>query len=188
MQKRERNLLEKHSKTFAVFNAKLVYRKFISNAQFSWLWNFLSFSRNHRLWEWYASPSVVFYWWCKRKRERKEHWQNFQKADHNAEPSAISWIGRKWSRRGGGERERERKKENEGVRTSLVAQWLRIRLPMQGTRVWSLVQEVPTCHGGTKPVHHNYWACALEPMHHNYWSPRATTTEPMHCNYWCPRA
>ena len=38
--------------------------------------------------------------------------------------------------------------------TSLVAQWLRIRLPMQGTRVRSLVWEDPTCHGATKPVRH----------------------------------
>ena len=40
--------------------------------------------------------------------------------------------------------------------TSLVAQWLRIRLPMQGTRVRALVQEDPTCHGATKPVRHSY--------------------------------
>ena len=40
--------------------------------------------------------------------------------------------------------------------TSLVAQWLRVCLPMQGTRVQSLVQEDPTCCGATKPVHHNY--------------------------------
>ena len=40
--------------------------------------------------------------------------------------------------------------------TSLVAQWLRIRLPMQGIRVRALVREDPTCHGATKPVHHNY--------------------------------
>ena len=53
---------------------------------------------------------------------------------------------------------------------SLVAQWLRIRLPMQGTRLQALVQEDPTCHGATKPVHHNYWACALEPASHNYWA------------------
>ena len=39
---------------------------------------------------------------------------------------------------------------------SLVVQWLRIRLPMQGTWVQSLVQEDPTCRGATKPVHHNY--------------------------------
>ena len=39
---------------------------------------------------------------------------------------------------------------------SLVAQWLRICLPMQGTRVRALVWEDPTCHGATKPVSHNY--------------------------------
>ena len=40
--------------------------------------------------------------------------------------------------------------------TSLVAQWVRIRLPMQGTRVQALVREDPTCLGATKPVRHNY--------------------------------
>ena len=40
--------------------------------------------------------------------------------------------------------------------TSLVAQWLRIRLPMQGTRVQSLVWEDPTCHGATKTMRHSY--------------------------------
>ena len=39
---------------------------------------------------------------------------------------------------------------------SLEAQWLRIRLPMQGTRVRALVQEHPMCHGATKLVNHNY--------------------------------
>ena len=53
-------------------------------------------------------------------------------------------------------------------RTSLVAQWLRIRLPVQGTRVWALVWEDPTCRRATKPVRHNYWACTLEPACHNY--------------------
>ena len=47
--------------------------------------------------------------------------------------------------------------EKMGVRgASLVAQWLRIRLPMQGTRVRPLVREDPTCRGATNPVHHNY--------------------------------
>ena len=41
---------------------------------------------------------------------------------------------------------------------------------MQGTRVRALVREDPTCHGATKPVRHNYWACALEPVSHNYWA------------------
>ncbi|KAJ8786236.1 hypothetical protein J1605_006456 [Eschrichtius robustus] len=39
---------------------------------------------------------------------------------------------------------------------SLVAQGLRIRLPMQETRVRALVREDPTCRGATKPVRHNY--------------------------------
>ena len=52
--------------------------------------------------------------------------------------------------------------------TSLVAQRLRIHLPTQGTRVPSLVWEDPTCRGATKPMCHNYWACALEPASHNY--------------------
>ena len=47
---------------------------------------------------------------------------------------------------------------------SLVVQWLRILLAMQGTRIWFLVQEDPTCHGANKPVHHNDWACAPEPV------------------------
>ena len=41
---------------------------------------------------------------------------------------------------------------------------------MKGTRVRALVQEDPTCRGATKPVHHNYWACALEPVSHTYWA------------------
>ena len=40
--------------------------------------------------------------------------------------------------------------------TSLVVQWLRIQLPMQGTRVRALVQEDLTCHVAAKPVRHNY--------------------------------
>ena len=40
--------------------------------------------------------------------------------------------------------------------TSLVAQWLRIRLPMQRTWVRGLVWEDPTCRGATRPVSHNY--------------------------------
>ena len=41
-------------------------------------------------------------------------------------------------------------------RASLVAQWLRICLLMQGTRVRALVWEDPTCHGAPGPVSHNY--------------------------------
>ena len=55
--------------------------------------------------------------------------------------------------------------------TFLVVQWLRIRLPIQGTWVWSLVQEDSTYHRASKSMHRNYGA--LEPMpcskrsHHN---------------------
>ena len=38
---------------------------------------------------------------------------------------------------------------------SLVAQRLRICLPMQGTRFRALVWEDPTCRGVTRPVSHN---------------------------------
>ena len=55
-------------------------------------------------------------------------------------------------------------------RTSLVVQWERICLPMQGTGVWSLVWEDPTCRGTlnscapTEPAH-------LELGSRNCWSP-----------------
>ena len=70
-------------------------------------------------------------------------------------------------------------------RASLVAQWQRIHLPMQETRVQSLIQEDPTCQGAAKPMCHNYWACALKPGSRNSWawllqmlSPCAATAEP----------
>ena len=80
------------------------------------------------------------------------------------------------------------KSKNPKSGTSLVVQRLRICLPIQGTRVWSLVQEDPTCRRATKPMCHKYWACMLqllkpvhlEPMlrnkrsHHN--------EKPTHCN------
>ena len=43
---------------------------------------------------------------------------------------------------------------------SLVARWLRVCLPMQGTRVRALVWEDPTCRGAAGPVSHNCSACA----------------------------
>ena len=71
-------------------------------------------------------------------------------------------------------------------RASLVAQWLRVCLLMQGTRVRALVWEDPTCHGATGPVSHNCWACAsgacaLQQQRPAYrdeeWPPLATTRE-----------
>ena len=59
---------------------------------------------------------------------------------------------------------------------------------MQGTQVWALVWEDPTCCGETKPVHHNYWAsvpqllkpACLEPMLRNKRSHR--NEKPVHHN------
>ena len=45
---------------------------------------------------------------------------------------------------------------------------------------WLLVWEDLSCHGAAKPIHHIYWACALEPRNHNYWS--LCTLAPMLCN------
>ena len=72
-------------------------------------------------------------------------------------------------------------------RTSLVAWWLRIHLPVQATQLRSLVREDPTCHRATKPVHHNNWACTLEPTSHNYWAHmlqllKPTWLDPVLCN------
>ena len=38
---------------------------------------------------------------------------------------------------------------------SLVAQWLGVRLPVQGTRVRALVWEDPACRGAAGPVSHS---------------------------------
>ena len=54
------------------------------------------------------------------------------------------------------------------LETSLVAQRMRIHLPVQGSRVPSLVPEDPTCCGATKPVHYKYGVLGLQlpkPMH-----------------------
>ena len=47
-----------------------------------------------------------------------------------------------------------KKCNNDG--TSLVAQWLKIHLLVQGTQVQSLVWEDPTCNGTTKLMYHSY--------------------------------
>ena len=47
---------------------------------------------------------------------------------------------------------------------------------MQGTGVWALVQEDPTCRRATKPMRHNYWDWALQ-LEPQLLSPPATTTE-----------
>ena len=38
--------------------------------------------------------------------------------------------------------------------------------------IWRIqYNTIPTCHGVTKPVCHNYWAHTLEPASLSYWSP-----------------
>ena len=66
------------------------------------------------------------------------------------------------------------------IGTSLVAQWLGICLPMQGTRVRALVQEDPTCRTATKPMCHNYLACPPEPESHSYWARVLQLLKPTH--------
>ena len=74
---------------------------------------------------------------------------------------------------------------------SLVVQWLRVRLTMQGTRVRALVWEDSACCGATRPVSHNAELARLEPVlrnkrghdggrpvhHDEEWPPLAATRE-----------
>ena len=59
-------------------------------------------------------------------------------------------------------------------------QCLRICLPIRETLVQSLAWEDSTCHGATRPVHHNYWAHALEPSSCNYWAYALQLLKPAH--------
>ena len=43
-------------------------------------------------------------------------------------------------------------------------------LPIQGTQVRALVWKDLICHGATKTVRHNHWACNPQSMRHNYWA------------------
>ena len=71
---------------------------------------------------------------------------------------------------------------------SLVIHWLRIRLPVQGTQVQSLVWKDPTCHGANKLIcditaEPTLTACA--PQHRNHHSEKPIYYEraaPAHCN------
>ena len=77
--------------------------------------------------------------------------------------------------------------KNSTLGTFLVAQWMRICLPMQGTRVQSLVQEDSTCPRATKPESRSYQALVPQ-LDCVLWGPRATTTETACCNYCSPSA
>ena len=77
--------------------------------------------------------------------------------------------------------------EKLGGRTSLVAQWKEISLPIQGTQARSLFWEDITSHGAAKPMCHNYGSlhslgsasCNYELLGHSYW---AWTLKSMLCN------
>ena len=49
-----------------------------------------------------------------------------------------------------------------------MVQWMGTGLPMQETRVRSLVWEDPTCGRAAKLTHHNYRVHAQEPMSCKY--------------------
>ena len=66
------------------------------------------------------------------------------------------WIGKEKKSFKGREEEGGNSREKEEHGASLVAQWLRICLPMQGTRVRALVWGDPTCRGAAGPVSHDY--------------------------------
>ena len=53
---------------------------------------------------------------------------------------------------------------------------------MQETQVAFVIREDPICWGVTKPVCHNYWACALEHRNCNYWAHELQLLKPM-----CPK-
>ena len=62
--------------------------------------------------------------------------------------------------------------------TSLVVQWLRIHLIMQGTRVWSLVPEDSTATEQLSLGTTLLSPCALEPTHHDWRKPAHSSKDP----------
>lgn len=58
---------------------------------------------------------------------------------------------------------------------SLMLQRLRVHLPVQGTRVWSLIQEGTTCRETTSPCF-----TTSEPASHSYWAQEAQLLKPVH--------
>ena len=71
--------------------------------------------------------------------------------------------------------------------TSLLVQRVGICLPVQGTQVWSLVPEDPTCRGAAEPLCHSCWPSALELASRNCWALvlpllKLARLEPVSCN------
>ena len=121
-----------------------------------------------RKWEWLDFRRNWISWAQKEERTRQE-----SVSINGEDPCPLPNNRSEWFRPPQGCQQGYVVSEVVKVWTSPVAQWLRICLPLQGTQVPALVREVLTCRRATKPLRHNYWACALEPASHNYWSPRA---------------
>ena len=68
----------------------------------------------------------------------------------------------------------------DNFRTSLVVQWVRILLPMQGTWIQSLVWKDFTCHRAAKSERPNYGAHRLQPQKPLYLEP--VLHKRSHCN------
>ena len=67
------------------------------------------------------------------------------------------------------------------INVNKICHWKnRIHLPMQGTRVQSLVWEDHTGHGETRPVHPKCWASAPEPTACSYWARVPRLLKPVH--------
>ena len=67
------------------------------------------------------------------------------------------------------------------INVNKICPWKnRIHLPMQGTRVQSLVWEDPTGRGETRPMHRKCWASAPEPTGCSYWAQVPRLLKPAH--------
>ena len=70
--------------------------------------------------------------------------------------------------------------KRERIRNVLVVQWTRIRLPVEGTWVWSRLWEDSTCQWTAKTVHHSYCAHVLGPTSYDHWACEPQLLRPMH--------
>ena len=75
--------------------------------------------------------------------------------DLNAKAKTVKLFRREHTCKNGGKKDKLYFIKVKHFWASLVAQWLGICLPVQGTRVRALVWEDPTCRGAAGPVSHN---------------------------------
>ena len=88
--------------------------------------------------------------WETKILQAARHGQKNKKTKNNGVQPAMPWM--KLTNIMLAERSQT---QNSTYWASLVAQWLRVCLPVQGTRVRALVWEDPTCRGAAGPVSHN---------------------------------